>query len=101
MRLAKFKQAPLENKRYAIDYSQWLDSNETLVGTQLNVRGVTTPPLVASTATIAEAGTTVVFFVSGGLDGEEYQIDILATSSSGQIKEDSVLYIIEDPDDDL
>lgn len=99
MRLGKFKQAPLENRRYFIDYSDWLDQGETLVSPLIvNVVETTTPPLTITSNAISTDGLGVVFYVSGGLDGEEYQVDIIVTTSSAQVKEDSFLYTIEAPE---
>lgn len=99
MRLGKFKQAPLEKRRYFVDYSDWLDTGETLSGTPtLNVIGTTTPPLVADGIALSTDSTGVVFYISGGLDGEEYQVDILVNTTATQTKEDSFVYIIEAPE---
>jgi hypothetical protein len=99
MRLGKFKQAPLEKRRYFVDYSDWLDTGETIPSpATLNVVEATVPPLVVDGITLSTGNTGVVFYVSGGLDGEEYQVDIITTTSAGQVKEDSFIYIIEAPE---
>lgn len=99
MRLGKFKQAPLENRRYFVDYSDWLDVGETLTAPPvLSVVETTSPPLTISSDAISSDSLGVVFYVSGGLDGEEYQVDLVVTTSLGQVKEDSFLYIIEAPE---
>ena len=99
MKLGKFKQAPLEKRRYFTDYSDWLDTGETIVDPAvLNVIQVTTPALVVDDISLSTDSTGVIFYVSGGLDGEEYQVDIIVNTSANQTKEDSFIYIIEAPE---
>lgn len=99
MRLGRYTQAPLERRRYFIDYSEWLDTNETLTGTPtLDVVEVTTPPLVIDGIVVSTDLRGFVFFVSGGVDSEEYQVDILVVTSGGQTKEDNILFTVTDPD---
>jgi hypothetical protein len=96
MKLGKFKQTPVEKRRYFVDYTDWLDAGETLSGTPtLNVIGTTIPPLVADGIALSTDSTGVIFYVSGGLDGEEYQVDIIVGTTATQTKEDSFVYIIE------
>jgi hypothetical protein len=99
MRLGKFKQAPLETRRYFVDYSEWLDTGEILIAPLVvNVVETTTPPLVISSEVISSDNLGVVFYVSGGLDGEQYQVDVIVTTSLGQVKEDNFTYNIISPD---
>lgn len=99
MRLGKFKQAPLEKRRYFVDYSEWLDEGETLVTPlTFSILNVTTPPLTVTDSSISTDSLGVVFFVSGGLDGQQYQVDLIVNTSAGQIKEDNFLYNIVSPD---
>jgi hypothetical protein len=99
MRLGKFKQAPLERRRYFVDYSDWLDTGEIISPSPvLNVIETTTPPLVVDGIALGTGNTGVVFYVSGGLDGEEYQVDIIINTSTAQVKEDSFIYTIEAPE---
>jgi hypothetical protein len=99
MRLARYKQAPIENRRHVVDYSQWLDTTETIVGTPTHsVDNATSPPLTVSTPTLSTDAKLVIFFVSGGVDGEEYQVDLTVTTSGTQVREDTIIFTIDDPD---
>jgi hypothetical protein len=99
MRLARYKQAPIENRRHVVDYSQWLDTAETIVGTPTHsVDNVTSPPLTVGTPTLSSDAKSVIFFVSGGVDGEEYQVDLTVTTSGTQVREDTIIFTIDDPD---
>jgi hypothetical protein len=94
MSLGRFTKTPAERKRYAIDYSQWLETGETVASYVFAVTPTTTSPLVVDAASITTANTVVVFFVSGGLSGTQYTVDAKVTTSGGQIKEDIVLYSV-------
>lgn len=96
MRLGSFVKTPIERKRYAIDYSEWLDTGETLSTVIYTVSPTTTSPLVVDATSIGSGNTLAVFFVSGGLNGKQYTIDVVATTSGGQIKEDTVLFTVRD-----
>lgn len=95
MKLASFIKAPLERKRYALDYSNWLDGSETVIST---VTFVVTPTvnggLVVDAYSVSPA-TKVVFFVSGGVVNAKYVVLVRITTSAGQVKEDTVEYIIK------
>lgn len=96
MRLARYKQQPRENKRYCIGYTSWLATAETLTNLQVIVSPTTSPVLAITDAVIDPDGKNVIFFAGGGVDGTEYTVEILATTSEGQVKEDEVLFAIEE-----
>lgn len=96
MRLGSFVKTPIERKRYAIDYSEWLDTGETLSTVVYTIPVVTTPPLVVDATSIGSANTVAVFFINGGLNGRQYTVEVVATTSGGQIKEDTVLFTVRD-----
>jgi len=96
MRLGSFVKTPIERKRYAIDYSEWLDTGETLSTVVYTIPVVTTPPLVVDASSISSANTVAVFFINGGLNGRQYTVEVVATTSGGQIKEDTVLFTVRD-----
>lgn len=98
-RLMRYIQTPVEDKRYAIEYADWLDSGEYISDVNFEIAPTTSPPLTVSASTIAPGVTSVAslvkFFVSGGVDGKVYTLIITATTSTGQIKQDSVLFHIQ------
>lgn len=84
--LGKFVHTPVTRKRYIIDYTDWLNSGETLTAIAFqSVPNTGTPAIVDS---YSLASSTATIFVSGGDDGVQYQILVIATTSLGQVKED-------------
>lgn len=95
MKLAKFVKSPAERKRYTIDYSEWLDTGETVTAITFSVTPSTgTLPLVIDAYTIGSPATSVIFFSNYGDDKVEYTVDVVMTTSGGQIKEDQILFVI-------
>lgn len=95
MKLAKFVKSPAERKRYQIDYSEWLDTAETVQSIVFTVSPSTgTLPLVVDAYTIGSPATSVVFFANYGDDGIGYTVDVVMTTSGGQIKEDQILFSV-------
>jgi len=93
MRLGRFVKTPNEVKRYTIEYQDWLDTGEycaSIVLTKLTGTGSIT--LVPNA--IPASSTTVDFFVSGGTDGQDYEISARMTTTANQVKEDSIVYAI-------
>ncbi len=96
MKLARFTKAPGERKRYSVEYSDWLDTGETLSGASFASTPVTGSPLVIDAVAIAPSGTQVVFYANGGLTGTTYTSEITVTTSGGQIKEDQILFSVRE-----
>lgn len=93
MRLGSFIKTPAERKRYSIDYSEWLDTGETLATATFQVTPSTgTSPLIVDA--VSSNTTTVVFFVNYGENSKQYTIDVKVTTSGGQLKEDTVLFTV-------
>jgi hypothetical protein len=93
MKLATYYKSPAEVKRYRVDYSSWLDTGETVTDRTLTV----TPAgeLLVDGSSITDAGTSVTYFVSGGLDTKTYNINIQVVTSGGQTKEDDIYFKIK------
>lgn len=96
MRLGNFLKTPAERKRYAIDYSDWLDTGETVASYVFAVSPTTASPLVVDATSISNSNKVLVFFVSGGLANTQYTVDVKATTSGGQVKEDTVLFNVRE-----
>lgn len=92
MSLGRYSKTPAERKRYAIDYSEWLDTGETIASYIFAVSPTTASPLEVDATSLATGNQVLVFFVSGGLDANQYTVDVKATTSGGQVKEDTVLF---------
>lgn len=98
MKLSTFKQTPQEKKRYTISYSDWLDEGEVVDSVVYGIDNVTDPPLLVESSAIDVGGLGISFFVSGGVDEEQYQLNILMTTDAGQRKEDYMKIVVEDPE---
>jgi hypothetical protein len=94
MKLATYYKSPAEVKRYRVDYSSWLDTGETVTARTLTV----TPAgeLLVDGSSITDAGMSVTYFVSGGDNGQTYNINIQVQTSGGQTKEDDVYFKVRD-----
>ncbi len=88
--IGKFEKTPTEIKRYEIDYSQWLNTNETLSVVTFEVTPTTDTPLVVLEYVIDLAGTDILMFIGGGEDGQKYEVVCTAATSTGQVKQDKV-----------
>lgn len=94
MILGKFNKTPGERRRYTIDYTAMLSTEETLTNVTYSVRQATEHPLVVDQQIIQPEGKKITFYVSGGDDQITYDLDITADTSLGQIKEDLVTFSV-------
>jgi hypothetical protein len=95
MILARFIKRPDERKRYALVYSEWLDTGETIINAAFAVTPATAPILEIDAFSISALGTEVVFFANFGASGTNYTVDVSITTSGGQIKKDQVLFSVK------
>jgi hypothetical protein len=85
--------------RYEIDYSDWLDDGVTLT----TVTIVMDPKFTATVTDIVISGITVqlghkaVFFLQGGSVNETFTLDVQATDSRTEIKNDTVGFTVVAP----
>lgn len=92
MSVAAYTKTPTEKKRYEIDYTDWLDDDETLSGVpSFTINDGNPGSLVISLPVIDATGKLLWFFISGGDDGETYQLVVEVTTSAGQIKDDCLV----------
>lgn len=96
MKLSTFKQTPQEKKRYTVAYTNWLDDGEVVDSVVYGIDNTTVPPLIVESSAIDVGGLGISFFVSGGLDEEEYTIAILMETDAGQRKEDYMKIVVAD-----
>lgn len=94
MKLANFIKSPTERKRYTIDYTDWLDTGETVTQVAFTVSPSTTSTLQIDAYSIAANGLSVVFFANFGDLNKVYTVDVRVTTSGGQIKEDEILFTV-------
>lgn len=96
MKLARFTKQPAERKRYSIDYSDWLDTGETISTVTFVPSPIATGGLEIDAYSIASPATSVVFFANYGVSGTTYTVTVTITTSGGQIKEDEILFAIRE-----
>jgi len=94
MKLGKFTKTSAERKRYAVDYSQWLEAGETITSKVFAVAPA--GALQVDASAISTDGKSIVLFVYGGNSGVNYTVDVKATTSLGQTKEDVILFSVKD-----
>jgi hypothetical protein len=94
MKLANFIKSPSERKRYTIDYSDWLDTSETISSITFTVTPTGTGALQIDAYSIANPATSVVFFANYGVANINYTVDVIMTTSGGQIKEDTIQFTV-------
>jgi len=71
---------PSEKIKCAMDFTNWLSGSETI-----NTPVVTfTPNEDLTISAEAISGSTVEFFVEGGLEGKSYRIAVVVASTSGE-----------------
>lgn len=95
MRVARFIKTPEEKKQYTINYTDWLGADETIVSTAFEIApddGV----LIVNASSIDSTGKFVSFFISGGTDTANYKVVCRVTTSTGQIKEDYLLFAVDE-----
>lgn len=99
MAIAKYVKASSDRKRYQIDYSDWLDTGETVVSVVFTIEdNADAPALVVDDNMVLPTGLGVQYYVSGGVDGRTYRILADLTTSIGpQEKLDEILVTIREP----
>jgi hypothetical protein len=96
MKLGTFRQTPQEKKRFSISYAAWLDTGEVVASITYAISPETEVPLLIEASALDVGGLGVTFYVSGGEDANEYQINTLMQTDAGQRKEDYIKIILED-----
>jgi hypothetical protein len=100
MAIAKYVKTPREDKRYQIDYSNWLDTGEAVQSVVFTVSPVTVPPLVIDNVQVRPDTLGVQYYASGGVDGTTYAViaGLTTTASSpSQAKEDEIIFVVREP----
>lgn len=93
MKLGSFATSPVNRIRFEIDYSEWLVSPEILSACEFfsDPEGLT-----LDSAAVVD-GTSAVFFVSGGTDGESYNLITVVATDGGQLRQDYIVVSVSYP----
>jgi glucan biosynthesis protein len=88
---------PTETRKFSVDFKKLLETGVTIASVQ-SVSAVAaekvTEIAALTTTNPASSGTKATFDVSGGTDGENYEITINATDSSGDVLSEDVLIMV-------
>lgn len=86
-----YRKAVVERRRLYLDYSCWLEEDEKLTEYQVTISPYTTEtPLVVTAAYTDVEQKKIAMFVAGGKGNTEYTIQMVVTTSAGQVKRDDV-----------
>ena len=87
MMLGAVRKQPEETYRRTIDYSDALIAEDSLATASL--KAVTPSGLTITEVTVISPRT--YFWISGGVDGETYTVEITTMTAAGEIFEDEVV----------
>jgi hypothetical protein len=93
MLLGKFTKEPADRKRYALDYVDWLEQPEVITNVDVVVPQGGTSFFVDSIVT-DETQKQVFLYVSGGIDGEIYDVIVTIDTTASQTKQDYIQFDI-------
>lgn len=84
--------------RYRLDYSEWLEDGST-VDSGTATLAVQDPVItdVTVSAVLIDPTGHLVFFVEGGSVNETFTVEVQATDSRGEIKNDTIYYTVQAP----
>ena len=103
MLLGKLTKQSVEKQNYFIRYDEYLQDGEVLtdvIGTSVPL-GIAVDPLVVDNFTligpvIMVNKKDIEFWLEGGLDGMNYKLEITATTSLDNIKQDELKVKVKD-----
>lgn len=92
MLLGRRQISPGDTRRYAIDYSAWMNTTEVLSSF---IFAVSAGPASVSSYSISSDGKSVTFYLTGAvLTTDEFDVTVKATTSQSQIRNDHAAYIV-------
>jgi hypothetical protein len=95
MPLGKFLKTPVEVKRYSIEYDEWLDTGEYISNITFQIVSQNTGTLVVAPNTVQQNAKALVFFVSGGNAGQNYEVALTMTTTGNQVKQDTITFQVK------
>jgi hypothetical protein len=81
-----------DTKRWRIDYSRWLGNAVDIASATLTSS--------SATCTVDDSvvlGDEVVFFLSGGVQGENVTVSVAMTDTDGNLKNDTIAFTVVAP----
>ena len=95
MQLGKYFKVTADKKRYAIDYSDWLDTGELVRTVTYEVTPTENGCLVIDTTSIDSTNTQAVFYASAGNVGISYTVTATMNTSAGQVRVDTIQFVVK------
>ena len=86
--------------RYVVDYSDWLNDGETLKAPCTVVLAPASAVLVTDitiTGVVFTASQEIVFLMSGGSANETFTLNVVATNSRNETKNDTLAFSVTAP----
>lgn len=85
MIIGKYEKQPAEVLDYACDLTQWLPRGDLAVSATTTV--VPVGELAIESTVIADAGRTIRVWLSGGVDGTQYKVQVRFVTDQSRTKE--------------
>jgi hypothetical protein len=95
MKLGTIRQQPVEVKDYTIDYTDWLlVQKDSITNVETSVRDAPDSALKVNSANYSSNG--VLLWISGGLDGSSYQLQVTITTTGGRVDQSELVIKIKE-----
>lgn len=97
MQLGKFPKAPVDRKRYRIDYTDWLDEGELIsdVVYVVTLDGVSSAEMTIDGTALYPGNLIAYFYANAGVANRTYKVLVTMTTNSGQIRQDNILFSVK------
>lgn len=92
--IATFEKQPADVLDYDIDYTTWLPDTDAIASATATV----TPAggMTVDLTLVIENNTRVKIWVSGGVSGTTYKVEITVTTDDGRVKQDEVRFRVKE-----
>lgn len=92
--IATFEKQPADVLDYDIDYATWLPDNDAIASVETAV----TPAggMEVDLTLVIENNTRVKLWVSGGVTGTTYKVEVTVTTDDGRVKQDEVRFRVKE-----
>lgn len=96
MKLGVITKQPIDRQNYFVDYDAYLQEGELVVSATATVvnQGVLDVGVVETMymiqPVVLPGGRSVEFWLEGGLSGSTYKLEVTATTSFGNVKQDEL-----------
>jgi hypothetical protein len=94
--LGTFTMQPADEWDYDVDYNEWLTPSDGLSDQVAPVVEVTPTGLTVESVTRDYDNKKVKVWLSGGVDGTRYKVEITTKTSEGRVRQDEFYVIVRD-----